>query len=264
MGRDIYTQTNPSTGRSLIRLFIGIVESWVYDLVNRMQNWETQIADDSQETQSIQSYQSELDNDSPYAKVEVDWSEPKQVEKSGDMLRYAAIGMLFDIQEQTNQNLKILKRGSKILLRLTEGVLSPLSTSSLLNPFRKKLNSLVVRGENEVNRWINIGRAEESHSRNLALKVQDDFINGWIKYLTGNEEIVGLVEMQSASLATEVVEEIRERTVSADSYLEGITRAMLHRVPRPALPEPPPQIRMRASPLHPKTTRSRKAGGNPQ
>ena len=198
------------------------------------------------------------------AVIEIDWTTSRNEERSSDIVRYALIGLMFDTQERVSNGLRTISRPAKLTGRLAEGILLPVSQSRLFAPVRKHLDALVERGEEEVNRWVKTGRSEETHSRALAQMVQDDFIDGVIEYLTGNEEIVGLVETQSSQLATEVVEEVRERTVSADTFLEGVTRSVLRRRPRPALPEPPPEVRQHAAPLHPKIARSKKTRARPR
>lgn len=71
--------------------------------------------------------------------------------------------------------------------------------------------------------------------------------DGYIAYLNKNPESVQvLLAGQSTGLATELVEEVRERTVSADNVFEMIARSILRRTPREELPEPPPEIQRRA------------------
>ena len=59
-----------------------------------------------------------------------------------------------------------------------------------------------------------------------------------------------MVQTQSIGLAEEVVEEVRERTVSADNFVEGVVRAVLRRPSRSELPYPPEELRLRAIPTH--------------
>lgn len=96
-------------------------------------------------------------------------------------------------------------------------------------------------------RWVEVGRAEEARSRALARVAFDKTVDQYIEYLTTNPEVQELVQTQSTGLANEVIEEVRERTVSADSLLEGMARSFLRRLPRRALP-PPPTLRMIAAP----------------
>jgi hypothetical protein len=69
----------------------------------------------------------------------------------------------------------------------------------------------------------------------------------YIEYLNKNPEMVqDLVTGQSTGLASELVEEVRERTVSADNVFEMIARSILRRTPREELPEPPREVQRRA------------------
>jgi GNAT superfamily N-acetyltransferase len=71
--------------------------------------------------------------------------------------------------------------------------------------------------------------------------------DGYIDHLNKNPESVQvLLAGQSTGLATELVEEVRERTVSADNVFEMIARSILRRTPREELPEPPPEVQRRA------------------
>jgi hypothetical protein len=69
----------------------------------------------------------------------------------------------------------------------------------------------------------------------------------YIEYLRRNPEMVQeLVSGQSSGLASELVEGVRARTVSADGVLEMIARSILRRPPLERLPGPPPAVQRRA------------------
>ena len=69
----------------------------------------------------------------------------------------------------------------------------------------------------------------------------------YIDYLNENPESVqGLIRGQSLSMATEMVEELRERSATADSSLELLVRGLLRRPLREELPEPSPGVMERA------------------
>jgi hypothetical protein len=226
---------------SLTRLAVGLVESSVYDLLDHLQTWE------SNQSDLIKNDQQELENEI----IQTD-------EHAVDVMRYALIGAIFKSFNKVESGAKTFDRASRLIGRFTFFALSPLANSDLVEPVKRRFNNLVDRGEEEVQNLINYGKEEDIRCRMLAEQAVDDTVDGWIEYLTHNPEVRQLVEMQSASLATEVVEEVRERTVSADTLLESIARAMLRRVPRSALPEPPPEARARAYPLHPKSLHPRK------
>lgn len=69
----------------------------------------------------------------------------------------------------------------------------------------------------------------------------------YIEYLNGHPEMVqNLVSGQSSGLASEILDGVRARTVSADGLFESIARSILHRTPRERLAGPPPAVRRRA------------------
>jgi hypothetical protein len=116
----------------------------------------------------------------------------------------------------------------------------------MLSPFRRNFESLVQRGQDEVDRWIVIGRTEESNSRLLAQTAIIESVDEGVEYFAANPEVQNLVQTQSISLAGELITEVRERSVSADTFLEGLVRMMFRKSPRSELPPPPPQIQAEA------------------
>ena len=247
--------------RSLTRFVIGAGESVFYDLLNRIQVWETQIVPDAPLADSSEPTETEISDTISLPEPEGEISDQTSESESDiDRMRLATIGLIFDAQDQFEQGTHTLRRAVNLAGRLAGDLARPLTESKILSPAFNQFEKLVKRGEQQVGYWIELGRAEEKHGRVLAQRAMDETVDGSIKYLTGNQEIRELVETQSASLATEVVEEVRERTVSADTLLEGIARAVLRRLPRSVLPEPPIEVRRRAAPIHPKVSRSKKQG----
>lgn len=71
--------------------------------------------------------------------------------------------------------------------------------------------------------------------------------DAYIDYLNAHPTAVQtLVQGQSMSLANDVMNEVRERTVTADSVAEMIVRRLLGRKQRPELPPPPADVQRRA------------------
>ncbi|MBK8051175.1 MAG: hypothetical protein IPK16_31180 [Anaerolineales bacterium] len=60
------------------------------------------------------------------------------------------------------------------------------------------------------------------------------------------ESVQNLVAGQSVSMAGEIMDEVRERTVTGDSAVEMIVRSILRRKPREVLPPPSEKIQRRA------------------
>jgi hypothetical protein len=102
------------------------------------------------------------------------------------------------------------------------------------------------RGEDRLKRWIAIGQREEARSRVLADQTYNRIVDDFINYLGDKPEVQELIAGQTTGLAGEVLDEVRERTVSGDSFLEGIVRAVLRKAPRAELPPPSMEIRQSA------------------
>jgi hypothetical protein len=71
----------------------------------------------------------------------------------------------------------------------------------------------------------------------------DDYID---RLQENPEKVQTLIQGQSTGLAAELLEEVRERTVSADNVIEMLVRSILKRSARQELPEPPYQVQQRA------------------
>jgi hypothetical protein len=138
---------------------------------------------------------------------------------------------------------------SKALGRISKWfypMLRPVKDSRFLSPFRNRFSILVEKGEDEVKQWVEIGRVEEQKGQQMAEDTFYDIIDFWVHYFAEDPEVVGLVTSQSVSFAEEVIEEVRERAVSADNYIEGLVRYFLRRTPRNDLPEPPQRVKAQA------------------
>lgn len=235
-----------SRWRSLARLAVGGLILGAEDLMDRLEIWEHIATSESIETVQAETlYQSEADqslsSSKPFIQPEVD---------SYDA-RHVLIGLVFDSQEKLERGLATLGRIERRTSRSFLSPFSKLQKSRLFRPFYNRFERLVSRGEAEVARWAELGKMEEHHSRKLAMTATTSTVDSSIGYLAHNEELQELVQSQSAGLAMEILEEIRERTISADTFLEGVTRSMMRRVPRKSLPGPPPEVRLRAARLHP-------------
>lgn len=63
------------------------------------------------------------------------------------------------------------------------------------------------------------------------------------------EAVQELIQGQSLGLAGEVMDQMRERTVTADSLVEATVRAILRRTPREQMPEPSEAVKQQAVPI---------------
>lgn len=233
------TKTGQEQGRSVVssltRLTIGGLLIGYDGLTKRLAAWETEI-DRKEDPRDVQ----HILNDDELSVAH---------ETETDHLRHAAIGMIFTVGEALNKNLKTADRVSRLAGELIETVVGPVYSSRIVSPIRQRVDRLAERGQSQVAHWIEVGREEEIRSRSLASTALTEQVDSSIQYLTSNEEVQELVKSQSVGLVGEIVEETRERTVSADNYLEAWVRTMLRRPMRSSLPEPTAEIKARAIPL---------------
>jgi len=118
--------------------------------------------------------------------------------------------------------------------------------SRILSPLRSEIDGLAERGQQQIENWIDIGRVEDQASRDLTQAAIYERVDYAIDYLTADDGVQELIQSQSVGLVDEIIEETRERTVSADNFLESLVRSILRRPPRWELPEPPEEIKRQA------------------
>jgi hypothetical protein len=163
-----------------------------------------------------------------------------------DEFRSALIGLLFRSQDQIISGLDTIDRTTRKIHNLTNPLIKPLYNLGIVGPLKNRFEHLIVRGEEQVKHWIDIGRTEEIRSRKIIENAAVEQVDNAVLYLAENPEIQEIIQGQSVSLANEIVEEIRERAVSADNLIEGVIRTMFRLKSRKELPEPPLIVRQRA------------------
>lgn len=172
---------------------------------------------------------------------------PGQVNNSTDVVRYMLVGMALSVADGARRQAFKLAEASDLFWRATGNAVEPLArnrlTGRVVGPFDRAFARLVDRGQKRVNEWVELGRATEPTARLVARQTYLEIVDDFIGQLSQNDQLAELVQEQSMGLATEVVEEVRERSLSADSLAESIVRRILKRPPREALPPPPDEIR---------------------
>lgn len=168
-----------------------------------------------------------------------------------DDVRHALIGLAFEVQDQVRvQTPRLLAAADQIISDVTRPAQSILNHIPIVGPLSKSLglqyDAMQKRGEDRLKRWIAIGQREEARSRALADQTYNRIVDDFIGYLGDKPEVQELIAGQTTGLAGEVLDEVRERTVSGDSFLEGIVRAVLRKAPRAELPPPSTEIRQSA------------------
>lgn len=234
--------------RSWTRLGLGVVLLGLDALMDRTKVWEKSIDKSSVSVQGAAKASS--NHQTSHVQAPTVYLEQYTSEEA-EQRRQTLIGLVFDLQDRILRGLATFHRVETLADRAVSPVLAPITKSRLFRPIRNQFDKLVDRGQEQVDQWVQIGKVEEVHSRELVKTATLTTVDTSIDYLSTNPDVKELVQSQSTSLINEIIEEIRERTVSGDTLIEGIVRAVLHLTPRHNLPEPPLEVRMRAVRIRP-------------
>ena len=156
--------------------------------------------------------------------------------------RHLAIGVAIDTKSKVNRTLEILNNMGNAAVRTLEIVLEPITKSRFYRPVRKRIDTAVQRGENQMNYWMNLGRSEDVRSRELAETTLSQVMDESMDELVDNERVQEFVQemlaAQSLGIIDEAIEEIRERAFSSDVFFERPFRRMFRRPYRRTIPGP--------------------------
>ena len=211
--------------RSITRLLVGGALVGYDELLAFLRSWE----DETRRTIIQQR------NSAPA--VHVPGAVPTPSESPSTILRYAALGLFFEAQDRW------IRRGraaADFFGRATDALLSPafkrMDENPRLRPARSRFETLVHMGEKVAGRWVQRGRVEEAYGRRFAKTAGQQGFNASMDQLGSAPALQDLVRKQSAGLTQDVLDEVRERTVTGDYVAEHLARSLLRRVPRRYLP----------------------------
>lgn len=213
--------------RALTSLLVGGAIEGSNELLERLRKYEAELAQEAAEN-------ADEDGEATAATPPPDTTQ--------DILRYMLVGMAFDTQRSVGRGLSLAGRFAESYLTMAQQVARPVTHNRLTNPIQRRIDRLAARGQERVESWIKTGRDAEPHSRALARRTYTSIVDEFISLLAENPEVQDLVTKQSLSLAGEVRDEVRERTVTADNVVENLVRRILRREPRESLPEPDPAV----------------------
>jgi hypothetical protein len=218
----------------LSRLLVGGIGAGYEELLSRLQDLDRQISEELALVESREN-QSKIGPESE----EVNLS-------SVNYVRLALSGLIFEVQRAVPKQLSNIRRLETWALKKAKPVRNLILDNPVGRYFNERFDYLADRGQSTVERWVEIGYEEDPHNKLLAQNTFIGIVDSIINYLTENPEVQELVKTQSTSLANEMVVEVRERTVSADTFIEGLARAMVRRVPRSTIAGPSEEIRIKA------------------
>lgn len=229
--------------RSLSRLMIGSVGLGIDEFQRHLSSWDEEYQLSQIQNESSNYHPSSIEN---IEKVTVIPHEEIVSDQLSNDFRFTIIGLLFETQDKLQSRLQTVSRAGRLINDVTTPIVRPFTRSWLIPPLRRRYDALVDRGEEELNRWTSLGRSEYIRSRAMAQTAIESTYQETVDTLANDPEIQELIQTQGIGLAVEVVDELRERSVSADTFLDGFVRALLRRTPRAELPLPPEDVQKSA------------------
>lgn len=200
--------------RRLIRLVIGIVLIGQDALREQLPIWEAQAQKKLAEQESTSEKASP--DETP---VLAPWF-PKSWE-------YRLIGMAFESPKYIQGGISILLKTNQKLWRKTAPLRMPLDWLGISDYTSKMRADLVDSLRVDLARLEDIGEAEALPSRMLGRVAIQSSYNALIEDLARDPKIKELVQWQSVGITQEIVEEVRERSVSFDLILDQFVRRLL-------------------------------------
>ncbi len=154
--------------------------------------------------------------------------------------RYLALGMMIDARTKASRGVKLVRSITDLATNGINLVFGPLGRSRAVSPLRRKFETSVERGESLVNQWMVLGRAEDARSRLVAEvavgQIADEAMDDIVESERIQLFIQEIVSAQSMGIIDEAIEEVRERTLSTDIFLERPFRRLLRRPRRDDVP----------------------------
>jgi len=228
-------KTHKGSFGSLSKLMIGSLAIGIDELNYRLKMWEEKTrphrVEDDLDSIPIQDNGSpKTSNILPYV---INDGELQQNE-----MRYIMIGLINETQSRlVSTTHKLIRIGNRIN-RISYPIIKPFNRNWLIPPLQKRYADLIERGENELNRLSLVGRSEYEQSRRMAQIAYEDSFEEAVDSLATNPEVQNLIQSQGMSMAEEIIEEVRERAVSADNLLDRIVRNIFRRKSRSQIPPP--------------------------
>lgn len=149
--------------------------------------------------------------------------------------RYLAIGMAGDARKAAVRGLALVDDVTDTAGKVIWRVAGPVWTSNLLTPIRNPVRRWRQRGEDQVQQWIAAGMVQENRSRAVATASLNNLVQESVSDITNNPEVQVLVQeviqSQSIGIVAQILQEVRERLISMDIWLQGVFGSAMPIVP---------------------------------
>jgi hypothetical protein len=148
-----------------------------------------------------------------------------------DMLRYALVGWLAESDQRMRGQLASLWRLADEVACLGFAVLRPAASTWPAQRLRRRFDAALDRWQDDMDRWIRIGRPAEMRGRLLARQAAASELDALLELLAHHPAVRALVEQQAQGMAESAVEDARSRASAADDWVERLARSLLRRSP---------------------------------
>lgn len=206
---------------SLTRLLVGAALIGLDELTRQLPEWEQKATQDT--TRGEQSSGPETAGQQ---------SPPVSRSRALGDTSSALLGLVFQSEDLLRRGGATLGRVERATWKLAAPIRKPLRTWRLFGPVRRQYDRMAERGETQVERWAQLGRAEARYSRAFTEGAIQGTFDRSMDELSQAPQIQDLVTQQTTSMAGEMINEMRARSVSADTLAEGIVRKLLRRPAR--------------------------------
>ncbi|NTU83854.1 MAG: hypothetical protein HGA45_31520 [Chloroflexales bacterium] len=229
------TAPAPDLLRTAMRLVVGTLLLTVDSLAQRAPIWErlaTQgeaavlpTADGAQELLTAPEPAAEAAGGLP----------PAPVAPTDNQLTLALIGWAAAIPEQLRPDAD--PRSLLMVARAhLEATMAAVTRGSLVMASGGRLGPPTMLDDPDLRRWIGLGQSEAQRSRELASVAIVSLVEEAVNYLASEPAVQQIVQEQGTTLASDVLGEVREYSVSGDTFVDGLVRRLLRRRPRPSKP----------------------------
>lgn len=204
--------------RRLIRLVVGIVLVGQDALRNQLPLWEAEAAHFLEEQEQIAKNQPANPSEEP-SPPQIPWF-PKNWE-------YRLIGLAFESPNYMKAGLTRLLQTPQKVWRKTAPLRLPLDILGVTDFTNNWAEGFMERLQADTERLERIGASEAQASRALGQVAVLETVDLVLQRLSENPEVRDLVKSQTSGLTEEVIGEVRERSVSADTLIEALVRKVL-------------------------------------
>jgi hypothetical protein len=208
---DLVRIENEAASRRFIRLLVGLALVSQDYLSQQLPIWEAEAARLIEESKSRQSTRA---------------LQPSLLPK---VWEYRLVGMAFESPNYFKAGLAQILKAPQAAWRLTAPLRFPLELLGISNLSGDFADNLIRRIQNDLDRLERVGEAEVQSSRALGTAALDSALESILDLLSSSPELRDLVKCQTAGVTNEVVNEIRERSVSSDTLIDAVVRKLLRR-----------------------------------